>query len=258
MILDIKTFPGDIVRIDGKQVWPSSHPLNWKLTLPVDVTGGNTGKAAEVSPLMSDYQNAPFFTQADGTMNFIAPVDGATTSGSSYPRCELRELKADGTLAAWSVTDGKRHILTADCIINELPVQTDGKPGRVTIAQIHGKDAELSGLQSDGTFYDDKGDPVTGRMKRFKLLLPSGAALPPFPVGARFTYEIRVDAGKLTVSVLMNGAVYSNVDPIAAAWNSDVFYFKAGSYCQVGKDPSSTTGKGRASVSLSGVKVVHV
>ena len=62
---------------------------HWYLGLPVDDEGGTSGDSASISTveLLSGYSNALYFyTGADGAMVFWAPVDGATTPGSSYPR----------------------------------------------------------------------------------------------------------------------------------------------------------------------------
>src|SRR5690349_13892833 len=90
---------------------PSAAPsdnfdlTNWKITLPVDRNGALSGTAVEVQNL-SGYQNSKYFyTGSDGTMVFYAPVDGATTRGSSYARSELREM--DGAeKAAWNLPTG--------------------------------------------------------------------------------------------------------------------------------------------------------
>src|SRR5215211_5122437 len=67
---------------------------NFYLGLPVDISGGVTGDSASITAaqLTAGYSNALYFyTGPDGAMTFWAPVTGATTSGSSYPRSELRE-----------------------------------------------------------------------------------------------------------------------------------------------------------------------
>src|SRR5206468_4514274 len=90
---------------------------HWKLTLPVDSNGTNTGTAVEVqvSQMVAGYTNASYFyTASDGAMLFWCPVDGATTSGSSYPRSELREmLNPSSTSVNWMGYG--THILSAQC-----------------------------------------------------------------------------------------------------------------------------------------------
>jgi hypothetical protein len=65
---------------------------NWKLTTPAK---NSNGDALEVSqPALATYRNASFFDigpKGVGVL-FTAAAGGATTSGSSYPRSELREM----------------------------------------------------------------------------------------------------------------------------------------------------------------------
>src|SRR5215510_10953614 len=73
---------------------------NWYLGLPVDSSGGTNGNSASIpaSQLVTGYSNALYFyTGPDGSMVFWAFVTGATTSGSSYPRSELREQISSGS-----------------------------------------------------------------------------------------------------------------------------------------------------------------
>src|SRR5437867_13232120 len=90
---------------------------HWKLTLPVDSSGVTNGDAAEiqVSQLSTGYSNALYFyTAPDGAMVFWAPVTGATTSGSTYPRSELREMINPGSSSVnWSGYG--THLLDARC-----------------------------------------------------------------------------------------------------------------------------------------------
>src|ERR1700754_4217801 len=67
----------------------------WKITLPT----GASGSPTEVKqPALDSFQVAPWFTTADScrAVQFRAPVNGVTTSGSSYPRSELREIADNG------------------------------------------------------------------------------------------------------------------------------------------------------------------
>ncbi|HEY0616101.1 MAG TPA: polysaccharide lyase family 7 protein, partial [Kribbella sp.] len=82
---------------------------NWKLTLPT----GSEGKPAEVKqPELADYAKDPYFVVEGKGVRFRAPVDGVTTSGSSYPRSELREMTNDGQEKAdWSSTSGTHTLI---------------------------------------------------------------------------------------------------------------------------------------------------
>jgi hypothetical protein len=220
----------------------------WKITLPVDSSGGFSGGAVEVKNIPSDYQRAPYFVRnSDGSLTFSAPTDGATTSGSKYPRSELREMTASGANAAWTIEQG--GYLEATLAVNEIPVKSDGSLGRVVIGQIHGPDDELNRLYYDkGQIYfvDDKAGS-SQKETQFVLRSNSGAAAS-IPLNAKFDYSIQIRDGLQTVSVSYGGTVYSATETISSFWPGKALYFKAGIYVQVGKAGSGAgsigTGKG--------------
>ena len=97
---------------------------NWKLQLPV--SDGNGGVLSVAQPALATYTSEYFYTNAsDGnSMTFWAPINGAHTSGSSYPRSELRDLidfNYSGT-----------HILSVNMTVYEVPPN-----GKITIGQAH-------------------------------------------------------------------------------------------------------------------------
>src|SRR2546423_4363457 len=95
---------------------------HWKLTLPLDVVGGTSGTAAEISAgqLVAGYTNADFYSGADGAMIFWCPVTGATTSGSTYPRSELREMLNPNDATVNWLANGT-HILRGQCKVTQQP-----------------------------------------------------------------------------------------------------------------------------------------
>ncbi len=103
---------------------------NWKETLPT----GSAGSPTEIKqPQLASYSSDPYFVvnaTGDG-VRFRAPVNGVTTSGSSYPRSELREMNG-GDDASWSTTSGT-HTMTIDEAITATPSE---KP-YVVAGQIH-------------------------------------------------------------------------------------------------------------------------
>jgi hypothetical protein len=224
----------------------------WKLTLPVDANGQSNGTAIEIKPIASTYQHPLyFFSAADGAMTFMAPTDGATTSGSHYPRSELRELMSSGANAAWTIEQG--GTLSATLTVNEVPVAASGKSGRVVIGQIHGPDDELCRLYYDNGqlyFYDDKSGPAQIEVQY--ILKSSSGAATNIPLNAQFDYSIVVANGSLVVSVRHDGITYSATEPISSFWRGQALYFKAGVYVQVGKPGSGagTVGTGQGKVSF--------
>ena len=74
---------------------------NWKLTLPT----GDDEPVEVTQPELTQFRDPRYFhvdPVGDGVV-FRAPVGGATTGNSEYPRSELREMTASGKKqASWS------------------------------------------------------------------------------------------------------------------------------------------------------------
>lgn len=228
---------------------------NWKLTLPVDSRNGFTGKAVEYKQL-GNVKNSEFFRNSDGLI-FRVPSNGATTSGSKYPRSELREMK-NGTEYYWTTAQGGE--LTATLEVDELPVTKEGKKGRIVIGQIHGPDDELCRLYYDnGTlyFYDDKAGSKRKETK-FVLKSPDGKE-PQIKLDEKFDYSILVKGGYLTVQANYKGVTYKASEKIGSFWKGKKLYFKAGVYSQVGRlgSKAGTTGTGYAQATFYDIDMRH-
>lgn len=205
----------------------------WKITLPI----GKNGKPTEDYPADTAYR--PWYGRDTSDRNWLlfrAPVDGVTTSGSGYPRSELREMNANGTKAAWSSRKGW-HNLSGAAEIRKLP----GRKPSVVIAQIHDADDDVVMIRLDGTtlyLYESlgKGKGAT------KHKLFSG-----YRLGATLTYSISAAAGG--IRVVVNG---NKVDIPGRL--IDGGYFKAGCYSQA----NESNGTGYAEVAHKGVRVRHI
>ncbi|WP_414475838.1 polysaccharide lyase family 7 protein [Microvirga sp. M2] len=215
---------------------------DWKITLPVDSSGKTSGEALEVSDL-SGYQNGKYFhTGSDGAMVFYAPVDGATTSGSSYARSELREM--NGTAKAeWSLKTG--GFMSATLEVDAAPMR-DGEGRKVVIGQIHGQDDELVRLYwHDNTLYfanDQSGADSKEHDFTFKA---DDGTTPNVSLNEKFSYTIHAKGSVLDVDIHADGKVYHSHSTINAVWQSDSFYFKAGAY--LGANESNGSGYGQTS-----------
>ena len=191
---------------------------HWYLTLPE--SGAPTVSA---SRLTDGYTNRQwFYTGADGAMMMWAPVNGGTTSGSSFPRSELRELLDPGDVSENWTAPG-RHVLEGQCKIHQLP-----STGRTVVAQIHGYVGSAPVLVLIKT--------VNGMLNaQFRLRVADAVyeyvPLAPLVLGEMITYRIEMVDGLLTVTI--NGASATrNILADDAAWGAQTFYFKAGSYPQ--------------------------
>jgi hypothetical protein len=207
---------------------------HWYLGLPVDSSGGTTGDSASISAaeLVAGYSNAlHFYTGADGAMTFWAPVNGATTSGSSYPRSELREqISPPSNDINWPGYG--THALDAQCRVQQVP-----STGKVIIGQIHSKTGEarpLVKLQFNTGVVEAliKNSPTADPDTKFYFQNVGLSNL--------ISYRIQMVDGLVTVAV--NGSNHTmNVFQSDPDWANQQFYFKAGSYCQ---DNSGTAAEG--------------
>lgn len=119
---------------------------NWKLQLPI----GAEEKPTEIKqPQLATYSNPSYFsanTNCDG-VRFTAPVNGVTTSGSSYPRSELREMTNNGRdNMSFSSTVGT-HKFQVQLAFAALPKV---KPHLVGL-QVHGGTFDASAFRLEGT-----------------------------------------------------------------------------------------------------------
>jgi hypothetical protein len=205
---------------------------HWYLGLPVDSSGGTNGNSASIpaAQLVAGYSNALYFyTGSDGAMLFWAPVTGATTSGSDYPRSELREqLSPPSNSSNWFAFG--THILDAQCKVLQVPTTK-----KVIIGQIHGytgdarpvlklqyNNGSLEALVKTNSSFD--GD------KKWTF---SSVAL-----SNNINYQIKLVDGLLSVTV--NGATQStNIFLHDSDWDTNSMYFKAGSYCQDNDGPTN-------------------
>lgn len=182
----------------------------WKLTLPT----GAKGKPTEVTHPRPDASADDhwFGETAAHAVAFRAPVDGVTTSGSHYPRSELREMSADGTSSAsWSSTSGT-HTMRVVEAFTHLPA---GKSELVG-AQIHDATHDITVFRLEGhALYITSGDNP-----HFKLV--TGA----YQLGTPFEAKYIVSDGQ--IRAYFNDALQATIP----AHSLTGAYFKAGAYTQ--------------------------
>lgn len=197
---------------------------NWKETLPT----GSEGDPTEITqPELATYSNAPWFT-ANSTcdaVQFRASVDGVTTSGSGYPRSELREMTDNGSEeAGWSATEGT-HTMTIDEAITELPAD---KP-EVVAGQIHDDSDDVTVFRlEDHSLYITNGDTT-----HYKLVTDD------YALGTRFQAKFVAAGGQ--IKAYYNGTLEATIDD-----DDSGLYFKAGAYVQANCDKSSPCEDGNA------------
>jgi len=189
--------PGSVLNLD-----------NWKVQLPT----GTDGSPRQVKPPdLQTLDASPWFTTDSdcSAVQFRSPVNGARTANTGYPRSELRELTADGSLASWS-SDSGTHTMTIDEAITHLP---ETKP-EVVAGQIHNGDDQATFRLSGTNLYVTNGDD-----SRYQLITDS------YQLGTRF--EARFTVSDDTIKAYYNGTLVATIDRSFTNGN-----FKAGVYTQ--------------------------
>jgi poly(beta-D-mannuronate) lyase len=163
-------------------------------------------------PELAHFVSPPYFdlTPAKDGVVFQANAGGATTSNSSYPRSELREMASNGTKqASWS-NDTGTHTMVVREAITHLPVV---KP-EVVAAQIHDSSDDVIMIKLSGSHLF-----VEANSKNIGDLDTN------YALGTTYTAKIVASGGH--IQVYFNDAL--KVDYIKS---KSGLYFKAGCYTQ--------------------------
>lgn len=180
---------------------------NWKITLPL------SGAPEVKQPALNTYRIDPWFVVQGSGVRFRAPVNGGTTSGSSNPRSELREMTNNGSSnASWSSGSGT-NTMTIDQMVTSLPGPQ--KP-HLVVGQIHDGSDDVTVFRVEGsTLWITNGDSTHGY-----------AVDTNFQLNRRFTVKFEV-ANNVT-KYYYNG----NLVPYTLNKSYSGAYFKAGAYTQ--------------------------
>lgn len=215
---------------------------NWKITLPVD-KNGNASTSCDplevTQPALASFSDQ-WFQVVGNAVQFRANIEGCTTSNSSYPRSELREMTGGGkTEASWSTTTG-----TATMTVTESVDHLPAVKQQVVFAQVHGSSddiafGEATG-QSNGTDLLDFNHNGTSW----------GTLDPAYVPGTRFTLKIVAAAGFIDV-------YYNGVDKVHHAASATGCYFKAGDYTQSNVAKGHDAPGAYGQVSISALSVTH-
>ena len=168
----------------------------WKLTTPVD--GSDSGGTADEvkQPALKTLDGEDYFDRLSNPTRllFRARVDGATTSGSSFPRSELREMTQDGQYnrAAWSSKCGV-HTMTIEQAITHQPERDNGDDP-VVAGQIH-----------DGGVDGGQGDVIMVRLEGSRLFVEGdghdyGTLDSSYGLSEKFTVVITADRDGIDVN----------------------------------------------------------
>ena len=203
---------------------------DWYLTLPTGKQG--SPDLVEGSALAKYHSEFFQLNPAKDGVVFTAGTNGVTTSGSHYPRSELREMVGSDK-ASWDGRKGK-HTMEIVEAITETP---KAKPD-VIAGQIHGTTDDLMQIHLSGQNLRVK----YADGKKFVDLDPN------YKLGTMFNVKIESTGGR--VKVWYNGQQKADL-PISSATS----YFKAGVY--VNSNPSKGDKSGEGQVVIKSLAVRH-
>lgn len=189
-------------------------------SLQVAPTGASSIKTVTLAELQAGYQESPYFTvTAEGNVRFWTRLDAPTTSGSNYPRCELREVDAAGSKLKFDALKGK-HRLSFRLRPTHLP---PNKP-EVVLAQLHDGDADRVAVRTQ----------LIGGVLMLVVRINGKAVTPrldpAYVAGRWMNGVIELDEGH--VSVYHNGELMVESDALVQTVHPDGWYWKAGLYAQ--------------------------
>lgn len=193
----------------------------WNLSVPV----GSPPETINPSQLKEGFKNK-YFNSADGTLFFWAPVTGSKTANAIYPRTELRETFADGTLHNWTFPEAD-NVLRATVEVSKVP-----SSGKIVIGQIHTYQSTRPLLKLEYQYHEDS---KTGNIVAKVRPSPSsskGAVIviaKNVPMNYQFKYMLHLSPG----GALGISALHSNWrTALGPQWKNQQLYFKAGVYTQ--------------------------
>lgn len=199
---------------------------NWKVTLP---TGSSSSPTEIKQPQLATFTVDPWFkVNANCTgVQFRAHTSGVTTSGSGYPRSELREMANNGTAnAAWTNASGT-HTMTIDQAIIRLPTTKN----HVVAGQIHDSNDDVTVIRLEGnTLYSTLGNTTHAQVVDSN-----------YSLGTRFQVKFVATGGKILIYYKANGAADFVLKHTINQTISGS-YFKAGAYTQSNCSTESSCG----------------
>ncbi|MGC5699532.1 polysaccharide lyase family 7 protein [Pseudomonas sp. NFXW11] len=214
----------------------------WNLSVPV----GNPPTTIDTPTLIKGYKNQ-YFHADSGTLFFWSPVTGSKTENAIYPRTELRETYANGTLRNWTYPEAD-NLLRATLAVNQVP-----STGKIVIGQIHAYNSNKPLLKLEYQYKTSKGSGNIVAKVRLRPDDEEGRVITiaqNVPLDREFSYLIHLSpAGALGISAA--GAQWDT--RLGAAWRDKPLYFKAGVYLQDNTGYTSEGGK----VSFSKLDIDH-
>jgi hypothetical protein len=246
----------------GTQFQYPAQVLNltdWKISMPYDVNGNQfepggatPSTAVEIAqPQLAAFTDKYFYvnTTNDGAV-FIAPVNGALTATTGYPRTELRQMaSSSGTdEASWNIFDNKLNTEAVKEAVDHLP---EVKP-QIVVAQIHDSSHDIIEVLADatGTHSSDyakeepvdcsgAGGDINNSGCQFDICYRydgtennSDCLITDYTIGTKYLLTLSVQNSVITLLATYNGKTISIPITDTQSVDDSGDYFKAGCYTQ--------------------------
>ena len=208
---------------------------NWKLnayTGTLNVASTNNGLTYVDDASKND--NTSWFYGSNGYAYFKVYPGNPTSSGSSNPRTELREMNATGTAVYnWDGSNGTEHKMKWKVRVDNLPPS-----GKLCFGQIHSTSAvfdDVIRVQVQGSNGQSSGN-VTLRILGYatETLLGSGQSISGFTfnMNTEYFFELTMQNQIVKLYALDANGTRTSTLFTSGAVNSNSNYFKAGNYSQ--------------------------
>ena len=214
--------PADVLNIGS-----AAGQNHFQLQYAVDGSTGNNWSKAEFEQLTSGFSADPYFKVVTNTIDGVAVpavqfrvrADAATTSGSSFPRSELRETRSTGAEMAFDAMTGF-HSLRTKARVTHLPTADP----EVIVAQLHDGSSDRISVRTQ---------LISGQTKLLVRIngTEAGRLDEAYTVGDEFEVDVRVVHGG-EVEVYYQGSTTPVVTGQLESTGGATWFFKAGAYAQ--------------------------
>ncbi|AIS10578.1 lyase, putative [Pseudomonas chlororaphis subsp. aurantiaca] len=193
----------------------------WNLSIPE----GSPPATIDTPKLVDGFKDQ-YFHSDTGTLFFWSPVTGSRTANAIYPRSELRETYANGTLKNWTYPEAD-NLLYATLAVNQVP-----STGKIVIGQIHAYNSTKPLVKVE---YQYKTTTQSGNIVAKVRMHPDDVdsrviiVAENVPLDREFSYLIHLSPGG---ALGVSAAGYQWDTQISSTWRDKPLYFKAGVYVQ--------------------------
>ncbi len=204
----------------GSGAWSLS---GWDLQLPIGSPG-----SPDVIDNPTGFRDPYFFVDTDGSLTFMDPPTGVTTSGSLHPRSELREVTN-----GWPASG--KNTMTATVAVTKVP-------SKVTIGQIFQAPSAPSKPLLELQY--EAGGHLVLLLEKTREGSKGGGAnfydVGSVADGAPFEYAISLSSNVIEISIDGKSSTFA----LPPTFHGEQFYFKWGDYDQTAKAGKLSTATG--------------